>query len=49
MHITPVLAMDLRWEVGMISIYQIIAILTIPPLLIFPIPMVKIKVVILSP
>ena len=49
MHITLILAMDLRWEMGMISIYLTIAMLTIPPTLAFPLPMVEIKVVIIPP
>jgi len=47
MYITLILAMDLRWEVGMISIYMTIVTLTLPPTLPFPIPMVKIKAVII--
>ena len=49
MLIILVLTMDLRWEVGLISYYLTIANLTIPPTLNFPVPMVKIKVVIIPP
>jgi len=49
MHITLVELMDLRWETGMISNYLTIATITIPLNLAFPLPMVKIKVVIIPP
>jgi len=49
MHIGLLVPLDLLWEVEMISIYLIIAMLTISPTLTFPLPMVKNKVVMIPP